>query len=162
MKGKEVSQSECATFFGVHRNTVGNWLKKGCPFIQKANKRAGKDWILDTAEVAQWREKVAVNNALGDMPDDAELLKTRKLKAETTIVEIEAAKQRGEVALIEEMEKETRDLMIAICTRMLLIPKRVALHLTGVDSETEIASIIEEEIRQGLSESAEIDLDDDD
>lgn len=160
MRGKQVSQSECAVFFGVHRNTVGNWLKKDCPYIQKANKRSGKDWILDTAEVAQWREDIAIKNALGDLPDDAELLKTRKLKAETTIVEIEAAKQRGEVALIDEMEKDTRDIMISICTRMLLIPKRVSMHLVGVDTETEIARIIDDEIRQGLSESAEIELED--
>ena len=160
MKGKEVSQTECAQFFGVHRNTVAAWLKKDCPYIQKANKRVGKDWILDTAKVAQWREEKAVLNALGDLPDDDDELKTRKLKAETSILEIEAAKKRGEVGTIEEFEKQWRDIMIAISTRMLLIPSRVSLHLTGVNSETEIASIIDEEIRQGLSESADIDLDD--
>jgi phage terminase Nu1 subunit (DNA packaging protein) len=71
MSGKKVSQAQCAEVFGVHRNTLANWLKQGCPFDQKANKQQGKDWVLDTAQVAQWREDLAIKNSIGEEVDQA-------------------------------------------------------------------------------------------
>jgi phage terminase Nu1 subunit (DNA packaging protein) len=67
LAGKKVSQSECAIVFGIHRNTLGSWLKQGCPYVKKANKALGINWILDTAAVAQWREEQAIKNTVGDL-----------------------------------------------------------------------------------------------
>lgn len=151
MAGRKVSQSECAAVFGVHRNTVGNWLKAGCPFIQKANKKQGKDWILNTAEVAQWRAELAVKNAVGDTKDLDEVeLRKRKLAAETTVAEIEAATRRGEVATIETIEKQWTDLVIEVRQRLMQVGKRSAASLVGMKDKREIQAVIEDEIEQCL------------
>jgi phage terminase Nu1 subunit (DNA packaging protein) len=162
LAGKKVSQSECAIVFGIHRNTLGSWLKQGCPYVKKANKALGINWILDTAAVAQWREEQAIKNTVGDLTALGEdELKRRKLQAETSILEIDAAKKRGEVAPIDDMERAWQNISIAISTRMLLVPGRCSMHLLMIDNETVIKNLIEEEIRQGLTEAADIDLDED-
>jgi phage terminase Nu1 subunit (DNA packaging protein) len=161
LAGKKVSQSECALVFGVHRNTLSNWVKQGCPFDQKANKALGKDWILDTATVAQWREGLAVKNTVGDLTAVSEdELKRRKLAAETGTLELALAKLKGEVGLISEFEKTSQNMAIGISACMLLVPGRCSAQIAGMTDETEIKKIVDDEIRLALSESADIDLED--
>jgi phage terminase Nu1 subunit (DNA packaging protein) len=163
MAGKKVSQSQCASTFGVHRNTLANWLKQGCPYDQKANKPQGKDWVLDTADVAQWREDQAIKNTIGDMSQVTEdELKRRKLAAETTILEIEAAKKRGEVAPLEDMETAWRDAVLEFKARIRLLPSRCANQLTGLSDETEIKAVLLDEVDQTLTVLSEYSDDDED
>ncbi len=42
---------------------------------------------------------------------------------------------------------------------MLLVAKRFALHVVSLDNENDVQRLIDEEIRQALTESAEIELD---
>jgi hypothetical protein len=68
LAGKKVSQSECATVFGINRNTLGSWLKQGCPYVKKAKKALGINWVLDTAAVAQWTEDQTIKILLVILP----------------------------------------------------------------------------------------------
>lgn len=152
MSKRHVSQTACADIFGVHRSTVAAWLRQGCPYVQKADKKQGKDWVLDTADVAQWRADKAVQDSVGDHDQASdEELKRRKLAAETTIVEIEAAKKRGEVALLEEIERVWINTMLEFKARVRLLPSRVAGRLVGVSDETEIKRVLLDEVDQTLT-----------
>jgi phage terminase Nu1 subunit (DNA packaging protein) len=94
LAGKKVSQSECAAVFEIHGNTLGSWLKQGCPFHQKANKPLGINWVLDTAAVAQWREDQAIKNTVGELTSLGEVeLKRRKLQAEIKVVLLDEVDQ---------------------------------------------------------------------
>jgi phage terminase Nu1 subunit (DNA packaging protein) len=153
MSGKKVNQSECAVIFGIHRNTLSNWVKQGCPYVQKANKPQGKDWVLDTAHVAQWREDLAIKNSIGDTKSvDADELKQRKLAAETSIAEIEAAKARGEVVEVEAVMKVVANDYITIKQQMRQLAQRLAPIIVGETNEDKIKLIIGEEIDQALTE----------
>lgn len=155
----KVNRQELADILGVSLPTITSKVKRGMPFLQKGQR--GKEWQFDTVEVFAWEKDQAVNNLLGDVEDvTEEELRRRKLSAETVITEIEAAKLRGEVAPIADMEKSWNETMIEICTRMMLVPSRCSIHILGMTEESEIKHLIEEEIRQGLSESADIDLND--
>lgn len=131
------------------------------PYIQKGER--GKEWQFDTADVLQWEKEQAVNNAIGDVDavDKDELIR-RKLAAETTIAEIEAAKKRGEVALLSEVEKAWRDTAVELRTRVRLIPSRVAGQLTGLSDESEIKSVLLNEVDQSLTVLSEYDAGDED
>ena len=162
-KGQIVSASGLAAVFGVHRNTVNNWVKKGCPYIQKADRRRGQEWQFSTAEVAQWRTEQAIIDAVGDTAtvDKEELIK-RKLAAETTIAEIEAAKRKGQVAELDEIEKQWSDTIIELRARFRQLPARVAAQLVGVTSKAEIKEILLDEIDETLTVLADVAIDDDD
>lgn len=122
------------------------------PYVQKGGR--GKEWIFDTSEVIDWEKNHAVSNAVGDLSKvDADEMKLRKLAAETTIVEIEAAKQKGEVAPVEDFEKATRDLCIELSSLMLLVPQRAA------SDNPEMKRIIEKEIKEALTDALGIELD---
>ena len=60
------SLNELAGLVGVTRQTVDRWLKQGCPFVEKADRDRGKEWRLSLPAVIEWREKRAVEQAIGD------------------------------------------------------------------------------------------------
>jgi len=151
MAGQKVSQSQCAAVFGVHRNTIANWLKQGCPFDQKANKPQGKDWILDTAKVAQWREQKAVIDATGDTEGASEEeLKKRKLAAETSSAEMDLMERRGELIRMQHGATLVSTLLVVIRQALLQQPQRIAPLLVGIDDELVIKELIETENHEVL------------
>lgn len=161
MSKRHVSQSGCAEVFGVHRNTVAAWLKQGCPFVQKADKKRGRDWILDTADVAQWRADKAVQDTVGDTETASEdELKRRKLAADTQLAELEVGKKRGELIPKDDIDKFLSALAIETRTRLLLVPQRCATQLIGMNNEAEIKAIIEGEQLEALSDVSQLVIED--
>lgn len=153
IRGQLVNQSDLAAVFGVHRTTITAWLKRGLPYVNKADPRRRVEWGFDTAEVARWLADQAVSDAVGDTDQVAEdELKRRKLAAETTLAEIEAAKKRGEVVLIDDVVRVVTDDVLACKARLRTIPQRVVARLVGEDDERRIKDILLEEIDDALSE----------
>ena len=151
MAGKAVSVTELAQLTGVHRDTISAWLRKGCPYLEKADKRNGKNWLLDVRAVMEWREKEAVRNALGDTNvADAEELKRRKLAAETSIAEIAAAREKEAVAEIETFEKVWQTACLEFSARLRQLPSRVATQVAALKDEAQIKEVLLDEIDQTL------------
>ena len=154
--GRVANLSEVAEIYGVHRNTVSSWLKKGCPFIHRADKARGIEWQLDTAAVARWRIDQAVEDSVGDMEQVTEAeARARKLRADATISELEAAQKKGELGSIEEFEQQTREIALEVRARLQQLVPRVAPLLMGATSETDAKSILKDEIHQALTVLAE-------
>jgi hypothetical protein len=79
-KGQIANLAGVSAIWGVHRQTVTAWVRKGCPFIQRADQKRGLDWEFDTAAVSKWRLDLAVANAVGETENVTELeLNRRKL-----------------------------------------------------------------------------------
>jgi len=151
-KGNVVSLSQLAGFFGVHRNTVAAWVKKGCPFISQADRNQGREWQFSTAEVAQWRADQAVRDCIGDTTDvSKEDLIKRKLAAETTIAEIEASIRRGEVAPLSEIERQWANTIIEVRARFRQLPARVAPQVFGIKKLSEVKEILLQEVDETLT-----------
>lgn len=151
-QGQLVNLLGLAALWGVHRNTVSSWVKRGCPYVTKADRNQGIEWEFDSAEVAQWRLEKAVQDAIGDTQSagDAEL-RRRKLAAETVIAELEAAKARGQVGDLEEFERQMVNAAVEIRTLMQQMVSRVAPMVLGLKEEGEIKAILAEEIDQALT-----------
>lgn len=152
----QVNRAELAEILGVSLPTITSKVSKGMPFEQRGGR--GKEWTFDTAAVFQWEKEQAILSATGDLSsvtDDE--LKRRKLAAETTLVELEAGKKRGELLPKDEIEKLLSELVIATRTRLLLVPRRCAVHLIGLSNEIEIREIIEAEQLEALTDLSNID-----
>ena len=47
--GTTVNMGDLAAIFGVSRPTVSQWVKRGCPFVTKADRATGREWEFDSA-----------------------------------------------------------------------------------------------------------------
>lgn len=84
--------------------------------------------------------------------------RVRKLKADATLAELQLAKEKGAVALVEEFER-AQNLRNAITrTNMMLIPSRAVLQLLGETDERRFRDVLTAEIRAALKQAADAKL----
>lgn len=103
------------------------------------------------------------NSQVADLDYHAE--KARKTKAEADLVELTAAKRKGELIEAADVDREAQAVMLQIRARMLAVPDRVTPRVVGETDERAVKAAIADEIEQALtalSESAAGDEDDDD
>ena len=55
IKGKRVNRAELAEILGVSLPTVDAFVKRGAPYVSKADREKGIPWEFDTAAVIEWR-----------------------------------------------------------------------------------------------------------
>ena len=151
-KGQIVNLAELVRINGVQRNTLLSMVRRGCPYISKPTRRRGSEWQFNTAEVHQWRIDEAVKQAIGDVTEtDIFELRKRKLRAETVIAELDAAKARGQVGDLDEFERQVTNASIEIRTRLKQMIARVAPMVIGIKKITEIKAILADEVDQALT-----------
>jgi phage terminase Nu1 subunit (DNA packaging protein) len=151
-KGQVVNLAELVRIIGVQRNTLLSLVRRGCPYISKPTRAKGSQWEFNTAEVHQWRIDEAVKHAIGDVREtDEKELRKRKLRAETILAELEAAKARGQVGDLDEFERQVTSASIEIRTRLKQMIARVAPMVLGVKKITEIKTILTDEVDQALT-----------
>ena len=147
----EYNQTQISEFFGVQRSTVRDWMRKGCPVVQKGGR--GKDTILDSVKVREWLEERAVKNAVGDVSEvDEKELKKRKLAAETVSAEVAAEIAKGSVVFIEDVKKIFSEDVLNVKAVLKQLPQRVAPQIVGETSERKIKKVINQELDTALSE----------
>lgn len=158
---RHVNRSQLAEETGKSLPTIDNWVRKGCPVVKKGGR--GQQWLFDPAAVNDWREVNAREEALGNTVTDAEELKRRKLAAETEMAELELAKAKGEVAMVEDFERVQAASMALIRSNIMNVPARAVLQLLGETNETAFKAKLKAELVLALTQAAteEIDIDDD-
>lgn len=150
-KGQILSLLALSTLLGVHRNTLYSWVKRGCPYVKKADHSRGIGWKFDSGEVVQWRLDQAIQDVIADTAKATEdELRRRKLAAETVLAELQTAKARGEVGSLDEFERQVTNAAIEIRTRLRQMADRVAPIVVGL-KVVEIKRILREEVDQALT-----------
>lgn len=155
---RQVTRSGLGEVFGVSLPTVDSWVRSGCPVVKKGGR--GVEWQFDTAEVAEWLKNRAVAAATDTGHADEKELKRRKLEAETLIVELELARQKGEVALIDEFARAQAAAFAGIRANVMNVPARVVTQLLGEKDETVFKQKLRAELVLALqaAASAEIEI----
>lgn len=159
-KGQNVSRKGLSDVFGVALTTVDAWVKRGCPVVVRGHGK-GSEWQFNTAQISQWLQVQAVDNATGGIPDDKEELELRKQKAETELAELKLAKEKGEVALISEFERAQSIAFSIIRSNILNIPQRAVLQLLGETDERTFKEKLRAELVLALETVADSDIEDD-
>lgn len=150
-RGEVVNLAELVRSLGIQRNTLLAMVRRGCPYLSKPGRKKGSQWEFNSAEVHQWRIDQAVQAAIGDVRDtDINELRKRKLRAETIIAELDAAKARGQVGDLDEFERQVTNASIEIRTRLKQMIARVAPMVIGVKKITVIKKILADEVDQAL------------
>lgn len=161
-KGRHVNREELAEIFGVSLNTITSWLRNGCPYEEKG--RQGKPWKFNTRDVSEWQREQAQLEATGNGPLDETDLKLRKLAAEAAQAELGLARDRKQVAPIDEFERARAIENAIIRANIMNVPARVVTQLIGETDESRFKSVLAAELVQALESAAdaEVDLDQDD
>lgn len=159
-RGQTVGKREVAQIFGVAESTVSEWVRRGCPVMQRGGK--GVAWQVNTADVAEWLKKRAVEDIAGESLADESELKRRKLAADTAKAELELAKVKGEVVPLRQLERALANTFAEVKTNIRNVPSRVSTALIGETSETRIKEVIVEEIDLALEAMDEFDINDED
>ena len=156
-KGKILGKHEIAEFFGVTEPTVDQWVRRGCPVVQRGSK--GKAWQINTAKVSDWLRQRDIEQATGNNLSDEQELKRRKLAAETQKAELEMLRVKGELVPLKQLERALANTFAELKTNMRNIPRRTATALIGETSEVRIKEVMLAEIDQALEVLAQFTLD---
>lgn len=152
---KTVNLNEAATLLNKRPATLKTWFSKGCPVINKGNQK--KEWVISLGDVLEWKEmearKEGKNNETKSLNWEA-----LKQKAEAEIAVIKVAKAKGEVATLDEIERQYNEAAHEIKARLRQIPSRAASQLLGIQTEKEIKMILLDEIDEALSSIANDEL----
>ena len=108
-QSRHVNQKKLAAFLDRDRTTIGKWIEAGMPYVVKANRDIGQEWIFDTAEVVRWREQRAaadVADKLGGTPEGAtseEEAKRRRQVAQAVVAELDMLERLRAVVPIDDV-----------------------------------------------------------
>lgn len=155
-RGQEVNRTELAEFFGISMPTVDDWIRRGCPVIERGGR--GRAWRFNTADVAAWQMQRIRDEASGVANASENELRRRKLAAETGKAELEFAMAKGEVAPIRQFEVAMTKAFAEVRASLRIIPVRVTRMIVGETDEQVIKRKITEEIDKALDALAEADL----
>ena len=156
-KGKTLGKYEIAEFFGVAETTVDQWVRRGCPVVERGSK--GKQWKINTAQVSDWLRQRDVEQATGANLSDEQELKRRKLAAETQKAELEMLRVKGDLVPLAQLERSLSNTFAELKTNLRNVPKRTATALVGETSEVRIKDVILAEIDQCLEVLTQFTLD---
>ncbi|UYF76558.1 terminase small subunit [Acinetobacter ursingii] len=159
-KGQIVNRTGLSEVFGVALTTIDSWVRQDCPVVVRGRGK-GQEWQFNTAQIAKWLQDKAADDATGEIPDDINLLKLRKAKAETELAELELAEKKGQVALIAEFERAQAVVFGIIRSNMMNIPQRAVLQLLGETDARIFKEKLKAEIVLALETAAEAELEDD-
>ncbi|MBU1699642.1 MAG: terminase small subunit [Candidatus Eisenbacteria bacterium] len=142
----DLNKVQVAEVFKVNRSTVDTWIRRGCPA-----KKDGRQWSFDVGSVVEWlieREKT---------PHELDLSRERArlAAAQAEKTELEIQKIRGETVSTEEVELAVSVMLMNFRTRMLSIPSKLSLRLTGLKNTAKIELMLKEAVGEALEEISE-------
>lgn len=83
--------------------------------------------------------------------------RTRKVAAEAEIAELELAKVRGELALVQDVVKAWQDVLAALKAKLLALPTKMGPMLAAETDAGDIQRQIEDQLRECLNELSNYD-----
>ncbi|MBY6056772.1 terminase small subunit [Leisingera daeponensis] len=156
-RGKEVNRAELAEFNGVSLPTIDEWVRRGCPVVQRGGR--GRAWIFNTAEVRSWRDDDIRAQSSQTTNANKDQLQLRKLAAETEQAELDLAKAKDEVVPVEQYERAlTKAFGEVRASLRNVLPQRAARRLMGETDETTFKDVMREEVDHVLEALADRDL----
>lgn len=156
-----VNRAQLAEILGISGPTVDARVERGMPIKTKGKK--GQQSEFETADVIDWhvKHRITKENPRGifaeDQHDDPAKnsnreLQRRKLQAETESAEIDLAKKKGLVVLIEDAVATIADAVANLRAQLLNLPRRTAPLVVGETDVDIIKETLDREVNELLQE----------
>ncbi|WP_175487755.1 terminase small subunit [Microbulbifer thermotolerans] len=146
----KMNRTEMADCLSVAPTTLDAWTREGCPVEHRPGQ--GKAAEFDSGDVIRWltnreKAKAAARADAGDLDE----LRGEKIRVETRLKELQLAREAGQLAPLEHIERALTNWVIELRTRLLALPQRVAPRILGETDESLLKAAMSDEIRQALS-----------
>ena len=150
-----LSAAEVAKIVGVHYRTVENWAAQ-----EYLERKDGKYGLISALKyrIAQLTEEV---DEIKNSPK--QLLQTQKLRHEVTereaisrIKVLEADKLEGKLVDAEEVLNASIEMNNKIKAKLIAIPAKLALELSGIDKPEDIQARLRQVVDETLMELSEL------
>lgn len=154
------SLSEAATLLGLHRNTLAEWLREGCPSVEKADRTRGIEWKLALPEIMRWRIERAVADAVapysggGDMITREEADRRRAV-AVARVAEIELDEKLRSVVHVADAKDMMAQFAQAVKQGGDTAISKIAARCCQMTNPHEIRTMCEAEWNRGMSAARE-------
>jgi phage terminase Nu1 subunit (DNA packaging protein) len=129
---------------------VQQLANEGLPKEDRGKYDLGKCMLWYIRYLQAALEKKAVPMADGGYAGTREE-RTRLLRAEAELKEMELAEKRGQLVAIQDVEKEMTDLVLTTKARIMAIPPRVTPELVGESSRMIIQTKLEKACKEALA-----------
>ena len=157
---RQVSLNELSKLLNRDRNTISKWIDEyDCPVVQRANREAGLNWILDVADVVRWLENRATTLATAVVEEDLEggqvgydEARRREKVAQARMAEISLDERVGNVVYISDIIDIVTKEYGALRSSLQNLGGSVAPRLIGIDNPSKIQAIVDEAIIEAISE----------
>ncbi|WP_444885988.1 terminase small subunit [Microbulbifer sp. PSTR4-B] len=151
-KGQEVNRNELAALLGVSLPTITNWIKKGCPYVERGGN--GRSWVFNTADVVRWREELArgegVSTDLQDKP--AAVLEKTLLEIKVEREKLALDKEKEAVIAVELVQPAWEMMAANIRSKMLGVTAKAQSRIPGFTREQ--AEVLKSLVFKALGEIA--------
>jgi len=131
---------------GCSPGTLDRHVAAGCPIIHRGTTKTGHKF--NSADVIRWVEARKSSAAIGQ----SDPARRRYSMAVAELKEIQLAEKRGSLVPIEAVQAKWTDECVAMRSRLLAIPSRLAGQLAIVSDAAEIERVIHDEVRGALTE----------
>ena len=148
--GLKVNMVKLAEIFGVHRQTITTYQKKGMPYTKA--KTGTKGNIYDTEVCIKWYiADVSANSKYAggeEVGANYEVERTRLTKNQADVKELEVKKMSGELVNAIEMQQTYERNVVSARNTLLVLPSKIT-QMLGLSSDDE--DIIEIEMKRTLA-----------
>jgi phage terminase Nu1 subunit (DNA packaging protein) len=142
-----LTEPEVAALFEVSPQEMRRLRAEGCPHLLRSGRV-----LYRLPQVVAWREERAVKALDADESKE----RARKMRADADKSELQAAKLRGELAPVAEMDAAVERLATAVRNEVAGLRSRFTLAVIGLQSPQEAASVLDEMGRQILGALASL------
>lgn len=134
---------------------MSNWIERGCPVVERADRNAGRDWKLRLADIFDWRIKTSVDDAVATFRTDEghvskEEADRRKALAQARLAEIEVDEKLRAVVAVADAEEAMSDFCHALRSGLSNGAVKSAGRTAGMTDPHEIREFFESEINKSM------------
>lgn len=149
--GKVVNKRELSDTFDISERTLTEYQKAGMPMVFNAGRGASNEY--DTAQVHTWLLDRALSKVMSETPKD----RLDRVKADK--IELEIARELGQVAPAAEFERAWSDHIQAARIELLTMPDILASEITALYGISIDPDIIRVRVEGALDKLTSFDAD---
>ena len=136
-----LTEKELATAVERDERTLREWREQGCPHQRRSNRI-----MYRLPQVLEWLQE----RARKELDADESKERARKMRADADRSEMAAAKLRGELAPVAEMDAAVERLATAVRNEVNGLRSRFALSIVGLQTPAEAAVALDDMAQQIL------------
>ncbi|WP_366655334.1 Terminase small subunit (DNA packaging protein Nu1) [Fodinicurvata sp. EGI_FJ10296] len=151
-----------AAILGLHRNTLAQWIKQGCPVVTEADRSQGIEWAICVADVVEWRIRTAVEDALSGYDSGSDRISRdeadrRRAVAQAITAEVEADQALDQVVDRGDAEADIATFCAGLRAGLSNAAAKIASRTVTMESAPEIQDLVLGELNRAFN-TAEAEL----